>query len=559
MKQSFSDRILLPLLKIHARRAYARVEKDAVHANVAQEKLLLSLIRQNAGSDYGRDHHFNSIRTYADFRRNVPISSYAEFEPYINRVKEGDTSAMFAPGTRVHMFAMTSGTVATPKYIPITDRFLTDLRAGWHAFGIKALGDHPDAFLRPIVQVTSPMDEERSPSGVPCGAITGLMASTQKRLVKKYYVAPLPTAYITDTTARRYTIMRLAMPANVSWLVTASPATVLQLARTGDTCSESIIRDIHDGTLSSGFDIPAHVRSALASRLSPDPEAAKRLRNLGNTHGRLLPKHYWNLCFLANWTGGTMGLYLRQYPEYFGEIPIRDIGLLATEGRVSIPIHDGTSSGVAAVSYTFLEFIPAEEYGKPDPAVLRIHEVEAGRDYFILLTNAAGLYRYDICDCVRVTGFHHEAPLLEFLHKGAHIASITGEKLTERQVVQALDNISTSVTLDTSSAVLVPQWSDQPYYRLYVAADSQGTPHTLSETHHTLAETLDAEIQKINVEYASKRQSARLGSIQCRTLPAETLRTYDLTRATRFRSANEQYKHQYLLTKPGDDEDLSKM
>ena len=68
----------------------------------------------------------------------------------------------------------------------------------------------------------------------------------------------------------------------------------------------------------------------------------------GERSGRLYPRDYWpDLCFLANWTGGTMGAYLRSYPDYFGERPVRDVGLIASEGRMTIPIEDNTPAGAS--------------------------------------------------------------------------------------------------------------------------------------------------------------------------------------------------------------------
>src|SRR5205085_2081588 len=113
-----------------------------------------------------------------------------------------ETAALFGGRQRVLMFALTSGTTAEPKYIPVTQAFLNEYRTGWNAFGIKALLDHPEAILRRIVQVSSRMDENRTPGDVPCGAITGLMAVTQKRLVRKYYVSPPCVAMIDDPLAK---------------------------------------------------------------------------------------------------------------------------------------------------------------------------------------------------------------------------------------------------------------------------------------------------------------------------------------------------------------------
>ncbi len=513
----------------------------------------MSLLRANADSEYGRRHGFASIRDYQDFVSQVPITTYADISDLVERAKAGDVRAMFGRGQRIRMFAMTSGTVDKPKYVPVTDRFLADTRQGWHAFAGKALTDHPDAFARPLLQVTSPMDEERSTGGYPCGAITGLMAANQMRLVRKYYAAPLPVAHIPDSLARRYTIMRLAMPQDVSWMVTASPATVLQLARTGEAHAESIIRDVLDGTLSKEMPVPENVRKALKPCLRASPDAARRLERLYRRNGRLRPMDYWNLSFLANWTGGTMGLYLREYPEYFGDTPVRDIGLIATEGRMSIPIENDTPAGIATVSTVFFEFVPVAEHDRADPLTLRTHEVMVGAEYFLLLTNSAGLYRYDISDCVRVVGFKGQAPLIEFLHKGAHVGSVIGEKITERQVVLAFEKASGEDPWAVSDFVLAPRWADPPFYRLYVDSPS-GAP---ADWVRRLALEVDRHLAELNIEYASKRSSGRLGGVEGCVVQAGTLQSLDRERASRFRSSNEQFKHQYLYTSPGQDRVLA--
>ncbi len=547
------DRVLTVGIKHHANRVLSRMLSDAEQATATQDRLLLSLIRMNAASDYGREHGFASVRSYDDFVSRVKINDYADLSPWVERVRQGDVRAMFGGRQRVHMFAMTSGTVDQPKYVPVTDRFLQDIRAGWSAFGIKALRDHPECFTRPIVQVTSPMDEERSPAGYPCGAITGLMATTQKKLVQKYYVAPTTVALIPDRAARLYTIMRLAMIEDVSWMVTASPATMLQLAKTGDAHASSIIRDVRDGTLSADMPVPDNVRRALSPRLRADRDAARRLEQIHEQRGALLPKDYWNLGFLANWTGGTMGLHLREFPTYFGSVPVRDIGLIATEGRMSIPIEDGTPAGMAAVSQVFLEFIPADQREKTDPDVLRSHEVEVGGEYFVLLTTSAGFYRYDICDCVRVVGFQGQAPMIEFLHKGAHVSSITGEKITERQVVMAFECAAGEHSVTDSDFVLAPQWADPPFYRLYIET-AENRPDGWARR---FAGAVDEHLQKINIEYSSKRSSGRLGVMEPAVVQSGVFASLDAALATRFRQSNEQFKHKYLFATPGEDHALS--
>jgi hypothetical protein len=545
------DRLLAVVARHHAQRCLDRFLTAARRATAVQEHTLLNKLRRNADSDFGRAFGFGSIRNYRDFVRQVPILRYEDHRPYIERVKRGETSAMFGGRQRVLMFALTSGTTSEPKYIPVTKAFLDECRAGWNAFGVKALLDHPDGFLRPILQVSSRMDEGRTEAGIPCGAITGLMAATQKRLVRRYYVAPPALAYIDDTAAKYYATMRLGVPADVAFVITASPATQLNLVRTADRHREQLIRDIRDGTLWPDLPIGADIRDRLRPFLLPAPKTAKRLEDLVNRHGALLPKHYWNLAFLGNWTGGTMGLYLRDFPRYFGDTPVRDVGLIASEGRMTLPVEDHTPVGILDVASHFFEFIPRDEYESDRPTVLRSHELKEGGEYFILLTTSAGLYRYDIGDLVRMHGYYGEAPQLEFLNKGTHIASIAGEKLTEKQVILAMGRAAAALAAPIDTFILAPQWAEVPYYRLHIDSEAGGPAVA-----NLLAQRLDRELQAVNIEYASKRHSGRLGAVRLNLLPPGFLSRLDDRLRSRHRTGNEQYKHQYLYVTPGADADF---
>src|SRR5207249_4520990 len=107
----------------------------------------------------------------------------------------------------------------------------------------------------------------------------------------------------------------------------------------------------------------------------------------------------------------------------------RDLGFVASEGRLTVPLEDGTAAGVLAVHASFFEFIAEEEIDAPCPAARLPHELDEGRRYYVLLTGANGLYRYDLNDIVEVRGFHHRTPKVAFVRKGRDMVSITGEKL----------------------------------------------------------------------------------------------------------------------------------
>ena len=112
--------------------------------------------------------------------------------------------------------------------------------------------------------------------------------------------------------------------------------------------------------------------------------------------------------------------------------------------------------------------MPEDQVGRDEPETVEATDLIEGRRYFILPTTAGGLYRYQIHDLVRCVGFHGQAPVIEFLNKGAHFSSMTGEKLSEFQVVAAVTAAQRALGLRLGSFLLLPTWGEPPYYTLLV-------------------------------------------------------------------------------------------
>jgi hypothetical protein len=537
------QRVAGKLVAYPVRRRLAEFEAATHRPRAVQEALLRGILARQADTAFGRDHGFAAIRTVADFRRQLPVAGYEYVESYLARVRRGETAALLADA-RVHMFALTSGTTATRKFIPVTDQYLADYRRGWNLWGLRAYDDHPAIKLQPIVQLSGDWDEFRTESGIPCGAVTGLTATMQKRIVRFVYCVPACVGRIKDPAAKYYVVLRLSLPRPVGMIIAANPSTLINLARAGDRDKEALIRDIADGTLTPRLDVPAEVRQQLRHRLKRQPERARELEAIIGRTGTLYPRDYWPPhCLLGNWTGGSVGAYLRHYPRYYGNCPVRDVGLIASEGRMTIPVGDGTPAGVLDVTTHYFEFIPEQERDSPQPTVLAAHEVRTGGTYYILPTTAFGLYRYDIHDLVRVTGFYNQTPLVEFLSKGAHFANLTGEKLSEYHVTHALAEVlrAGELTLDTYS--LAPCWDDeQPYYGLFLERGDLS-----EEAAGRLTEQLDDRLRRMNSEYDAKRASRRLGPVRVEWLPPGAWQQWDRERLRRNGGTLEQYKHPCLI------------
>ncbi len=185
----------------------------------------------------------------------------------------------------------------------------------------------------------------------------------QNPLIRLTYCMPVAGARIKDIESKYYIALRHSVHRDLGATIAANPSTLLAIARLGDREKETLIRDYADGTIDPKWEIPADIRAALPRRSRwKRRNVAKRLEAIVNRTGRLLPKDYWpDLSFLANWTGGTMGAYLRGYPDVFGDRPVRDVGLIASEGRMTIPIEDGTAAGILDIRHHYFEFIPEDQ------------------------------------------------------------------------------------------------------------------------------------------------------------------------------------------------------
>ena len=534
-------------LRAKARRQAARAMAAAADCRLAQRQTRDRILSLNQDSRFHGPRGLRGGMSTADFRAAIGICTYEDFRAAIDEVRGGDHAAFLGPGNRLLMFALSSGTTDASKYIPITGPFLSDYRRGWQVWGIQALDARPASHVGHFFQIASDFDKFRTPAGVPCGNISGLVQSIQSPVVRTMYSVPPSVMKITDPDAKYYTALRYGVAdRNVAVAMTANPSTLVRLAEIVQERSEELIRDLHDGTLAVRDEIP----SALWSRYGRSfarrrRRRARQLEAAAKRGGGLRPADFWpRLETLAVWTGGSCAAYLGPLRRVFPGIAIRDHGLSASEGRMTIPVADETPSGVLDVLSHYFEFIPEAEIESSTPTVLEAHELVVGQNYFILMTTPSGLLRYDIHDVVRCTGHHgtpgEGAPMLEFLHKGAYIASITGEKVTESQVVRVVAEALGASTQTVLNFTLCPEWGDPPGYRLLF---EESVAAAFGEA---VVDGIDRRLKDVNEEYQEKRDTGRLAAIRPLPLPAGTWRKFMADRQSGPGGSAEQYKHPCL-------------
>jgi len=476
----------------------------------AQERLLRQILETNAGTEFGRRHGFGDITSLQQFQERVPISTYEDLEPYIKEEMNGRPNQLTKEPPV--LFTTTSGTTGNRKYIPMTRE---GKQAKSHLTWLWFCGlyrDHPGIVGGRILSVVSPEVEGHAPSGVPVGAESGHGYRTMPGPVRSMYTAPYPVFAIEDYEAKYYTLLRLAAGQDISCIATVNPSTIVLLGDRLAQHTEPIIRDVRDGSLSSEFSVPQELRDSL--HLRPDPERAKHLEQAATRgDGMLRPGLAWpKLAAIGCWKGGTVGAYLAKFDTLFPQgPPVRDFGYYATELRGSVPLSDQGDAGVIAVGTNVLEFHPAGEDRTPEGReLLRLEQLEPGQRYFVYVTNASGLYRYDMNDIVEGAGHYGRTPLIRFIQKGKGVVSFTGEKLYEVQVIAAVDQALASLRGRYHFIAAVAELVEGTTPRLVFLTefDDPVADHDGS----ALVDRLDAALGAENDEYQTKRRSLRYGA-----------------------------------------------
>jgi hypothetical protein len=286
-----------------------------------------------------------------------------------------------------------------------------------------------------------------------------------------------------------------------------NPSSLTLLAEKMGTLSEELVHDVRHGKVNEAYH--EGVPEVLLKGFSPDPDRADELEAVIKRTGTLTPREIWpNLRLLSCWKGGTMPLYLRKLPNVYGDLPVRDLGYMASEGRGATPLVNSGAGGVLNVTSHFFEFVPEAERDDPNPTFLTADELESNQEYFIYFTTSAGLYRYDINDVVRVVDYYRQTPVIQFVRKGQGMTNITGEKLTESQVTGALVDTVDSGGFDVQHFTAAVEWGEPPRYAFYAELGDSMVGERIAE----LVGAIDRALSARNIEYEAKRESQRLGA-----------------------------------------------
>lgn len=497
-------------------RAFAadKFDKKTKDPQAAQKEFLLRVLYDNRDTVFGKKYGFSQIRTIEDFQRKVPVHDYEGLRPYIARMMDGGKNVLVRDNPI--FYGITSGTTNVPKFIPVTKRSRKQKSGVMNLWLYYALKKHPEAIYGKSFIIMSPAVEGYTKSGIPYGSESGDAYRHMPPFISKHYALPYEVFCIKDYEARYYTMLRIGIEADVSNMGTMNPLTILVLCQKIEKYANNIIEDIRSGTLNRFFNIEPDIRKKLEKRLRPNPARSAELERIMIRKGTLLPKDFWpKIAMLECWTGGTVGIYIKEIMKYFPDrISLRDFGFVATEARCSIPISDNGPNGILTIASNFYEFIPEEDIDKKDPRYLTADKLEKGKRYYIIFTTTSGLYRYNIDDIIKVSGFYNSTPVIEFVQKGKNVSSATGEKLYESQVISAIHKAKEATGVHVEFFCCCLECHVPPGYSFLIEFSSE-PDHSKKKD---FLSAVEDNLGKINIEYRSKRLSQRLDNPKMKVL-----------------------------------------
>jgi hypothetical protein len=486
-------------------------------AAVQRRLLLDTIVAPNRESEYGRERRFTAVTDPDAFRRLVPLVDYEQLRPAIERIAQGEERVLTADPPLA--FFRTSGSLTAPKLIPVTPSLMRDKTRAFRIFWNLIYQAHPS--LRNGKWIATFGDAGRSDRAA-CGLeIFSETTFWNKRAqgLQSWAGWPLPATLRTleSPELRYFAVARLAMAGMLHGIMCLNPSTLLRLCRTIEGHLPLLIQGIAEGE----FGYPGEVSSDVVDRLRPhlrsDLARAHELeRGLAGGGGLALKRVWKELELVVCWQSEIVTPYLRQLEPYLEGVNRRDYITQASECIMAIPTSDGSSGGPLAYTSHFFEFIPEAAIELPNPDTCFAWELEADRVYELVVTTSGGLYRYRIGDCVRVNGFSGHVPVVEFLYRAGKTSSITGEKLTEYQVLEAARRAAADAATGPQEFLCFPRSGPDPHYGVLLSWPAGCATSDTGQSTRPVARWLarfDAQLMAINQEYGDKRGSGRLGGV----------------------------------------------
>lgn len=435
-----------------------QLERYATDAEALQMQVMNRLVAKAAATEWGKKYDYATLKSYTDYSNRLPIQTYEEVKGYVERMRQGEQNLLWP--TQIRWFAKSSGTTNDKsKFLPVSRESLHDThyQGGKDAVAIY-LGQNPQSRFfsgKGLILGGSHAPNYNTPHSL-VGDLSAILIENLNPLVNYIRVPSKQTALMEHFEPKMEQIAREAIGANVTNL-SGVPSWMLVL-----------IKHILEKT------------------------------------GRHSLEEVWPNLEVFFHGGVAFTPYREQYKEIIRSSQMHYVETYnASEGYFGTQNDPADLAMLLMIDYgVFFEFIPLEEIEKEHPTVVPLWGVEIGRNYALVITTSAGLWRYLIGDTVKFTSRNPYKFIITGRTK--HFINAFGEELmvdnAEKGLAAACAATGARVT-DYSAAPVFMDANAKCRHQWLIEFAQQ--PDDLDK----FADVLDTTLQQVNSDYEAKRQN----------------------------------------------------
>ncbi|THU72061.1 hypothetical protein C4D60_Mb04t08120 [Musa balbisiana] len=511
-----------------------------------QTESLRKILEQNGESEYLRNLGLGGRTDPESFRACVPLVTHRDLEPYIQRIADGDTYVL--TGKPITSISLSSGTTqGKPKFLPFNDELVQSTMQIYRTSFAFRNREYPIGNGKALQFIYSSRQVKTKGGLIATTATTNVYRSEQfKRTMKDIQsqcTSPDEVIFGPDFKQSLYChlLCGLIYSNEVQIISSTFAHSIVHAFRTLEQVWEELCMDIREGVLSSRITVPS-IRSAVSKLLIPNPSLADSIYNkcvrLSNWYG-VIPELWPNAKYVYGIMTGSMEPYLKKLRHYAGSLPLMSADYGSSEGWIGANVNPSLIPELATFAVLpnigYFEFIPLEEPEKQEEQELEnsastIHyiesepvgltEVEVGKEYEIVVTNFAGLYRYRLGDVVRVAGFHNSTPELQFICRRSLVLSINIDKNTEKDLQLAVEEAAKLLAAEKLEVVdftsHVDTSTDPGHYVIFWELSSDTTEEVLRSCCNCL------DLAFVDAGYVGSRKVGTIGPLELRVVRKKT-------------------------------------
>lgn len=501
-----------------------KFNKYTLNSRYINEEVLFKILNKNSTSKYGEKYNFNSIKSVDEYKSNVPITDYLDYELYINEMLKGEKNILITDD--VEFFGHTSGTTGKQKLVPVTkksrevgSKYMALLIERFAYNNLKNKWNYGRGLMLADTVMTT-----YSEGGVPiCSATSGGMDAI-KVILPKIYTSPYEVMKIKDKNAAVYLHLLFALEdKNLTYISGVFISNVLDALRTLEDNAELLVRDIRRGSINRNLNIDGETRKKLNKCLKPNAGRADEIELEFSKGFEGICRRIWpKLIYIASVTGANFSIYDDMVNYYTGSISIYSPAYASTEAMIGINPYISKIRYVIIPDTVFYEFIPVKESNKENPQTYCIDELKVGEKYEIIITSYAGFYRYRLGDVVKVVDYYNNSPEIEFLYRKNQALNMVSEKTTEDHLRESLSKTVKEFNLSLVDYTTLEDNRITPGRYVFYLEFNEEIPKSKIKF---IENTLDKELQKANLAYGRFRKNNRLA---CLSINIVRRNTFDI-------------------------------